>query len=158
MHARQGSEHAQSILEFALIAPFLLLFLLAIVDFGLALNRKVIYTNAAREAARYASLGFDTNTNNIAQIAVNQGQGGFKTSDVSVYWIDKNGDGQVRSGEPVAVKINYTYNLPIVSEMLGFFRVGTPSIDLSACSDMALDQDVSGVTVTGVGSAPCGGG
>ncbi len=50
-HATQG----QALVEFALIAPLLFLLLFGIIQFGFLLAGQVGMTNAAREAARYAS-------------------------------------------------------------------------------------------------------
>jgi hypothetical protein len=151
------SARGQALIEFALLFPFIALFLFIIIDFGIALDRKVIFTNAAREAARYASLGQDTNADSIAQIAVNHSQGAFTVSDVNVYWVDANGDNQVRAGEPVVVHIQYTYSLPILQGMLDVFNMSTPELDIGACTDMALVQDVSGVPISSPDTVPCGG-
>ncbi len=152
------SDKAQSLIEFALFFPFIGFFLFATVDFGIALDRKVIFTNAAREGARYASLGTTTDADAIAQVVVDQSQGAFDTTDVNVYWVDKNGDGKVTAGEPVVVQIEYTYDLPIID---GFPLLGgsVPSIDLGACTDMALVQDpiLPSGSVSAPGEVPCGG-
>ena len=42
----------QALVEFALIMPFLLLFLVGIVEFGRAWNQHQVITDAAREGAR----------------------------------------------------------------------------------------------------------
>src|SRR6185295_1513865 len=99
------SSRGQTLIEFALFFPFIAFFLFTIIDFGIALDRKVVFTNAAREAARHAALGVDTNKTSIAQVAVSHSQGAFTTADVNVYWVDLNGDGRVRAGEPVVVQI-----------------------------------------------------
>lgn len=48
------SENGQSVVEFGLIIPILLVFLLAILEFGWLLNAKITLTSAAREGARTA--------------------------------------------------------------------------------------------------------
>lgn len=50
-----GSAGGQALVEFALIAPLLLLLLFGIIQFGFLLGGQVGMTNAAREAARYAT-------------------------------------------------------------------------------------------------------
>jgi Flp pilus assembly protein TadG len=47
--------HGSQLLEFALALPFLLAFVVGIIDFGKAYNIKHILTNAAREGARLTS-------------------------------------------------------------------------------------------------------
>jgi len=49
------SDEGQALLEFALIAPVLVLILFAIIQFGFLLGGYVGMTNGTREAARYAS-------------------------------------------------------------------------------------------------------
>lgn len=53
-------EQGQSLVEFALVLPVLMLILLGIVEFGWMFNAKITLTSAAREAARvYAIHGND---------------------------------------------------------------------------------------------------
>jgi len=47
-------------LEFALVAPVLLLMMLGMIDFGLRLDAEAVVVNAARDGARVASLGGDS--------------------------------------------------------------------------------------------------
>jgi len=42
--------------EFAIVAPVLILILFAIIEFGVALSRYEVYVGAAREGARYAAV------------------------------------------------------------------------------------------------------
>lgn len=50
-----GSNEGSELLEFALVVPLLLVFVIGIVDFGSAYNLKQQLNNAAREGARYAA-------------------------------------------------------------------------------------------------------
>ena len=57
IHRRSiADERGAAAVEFALIAPLLVLILFAITEFGLALNKMEVYTSAAREGARYAAV------------------------------------------------------------------------------------------------------
>lgn len=51
------SDDAQSLVEFALIVPMLLILIFGIVDFGLGLRAYISVASATREGARYASVG-----------------------------------------------------------------------------------------------------
>ena len=59
-----GTEHTLKVrneggavaVEFALLAPVLVVILFAIIAFGIALTRTVAYVSAAREGARYAAI------------------------------------------------------------------------------------------------------
>jgi Flp pilus assembly protein TadG len=53
LHRHDGGA---TLVEFAIVAPVLLLLLIGCLDFSRALNAYVTITNAAREGARYASL------------------------------------------------------------------------------------------------------
>lgn len=53
--ARRGSSSGTQLLEFALVLPLLVVFAVAIFDFGAAFNLKQKLNNAAREGARLAA-------------------------------------------------------------------------------------------------------
>jgi Flp pilus assembly protein TadG len=50
----------QSLVEFALVVPFLLVLLLGIMEFGWFMKNELTVSNAAREGARYAVIGRST--------------------------------------------------------------------------------------------------
>jgi len=52
----KGNERGAVAVEFALLAPLLVVFLFAIIEFGIALTRSITYVSAAREGARYAAV------------------------------------------------------------------------------------------------------
>ena len=54
--AREG-ERGQNLMEFALILPVILIFLLTVVDFGLALDRREVIQSGVREGARAGATG-----------------------------------------------------------------------------------------------------
>jgi Flp pilus assembly protein TadG len=56
--ARIRSEAGAELVEFALVLPLLLAVFGGIVDFGLLLQRQQVVTNAAREGARLAIVGY----------------------------------------------------------------------------------------------------
>lgn len=53
------NEKGQSLVEFALLLPILLLILMGIIQFGIIFNGQVTVTSAAREGARLAVVGAD---------------------------------------------------------------------------------------------------
>jgi Flp pilus assembly protein TadG len=57
MLRRICSERSQSLVEFSLVLPILLLLTLGIVDFAMGFKSYVELTNATREGARYAVVG-----------------------------------------------------------------------------------------------------
>ena len=52
VHKKLRSESGASAVEFALLLPVLMMILFGIIEFGLALHRQAILTNASREGAR----------------------------------------------------------------------------------------------------------
>src|SRR5687767_12646276 len=54
---RDRSERGQSVVEFAMVLPLLLVVLFAIVDFGRIYQGHITLTNAAREGARLGAVG-----------------------------------------------------------------------------------------------------
>ena len=56
----EGAQHAQAIVEFALVLPILMVMLVGIFEVGRLLFIYTAVTNASREAARFGSaLGYD---------------------------------------------------------------------------------------------------
>ncbi len=60
-------EKGQSLVEFALVLPVLLLLVLGLIQFGIIFSSQIAITNAAREGARVASVGA-SNTQVITRI------------------------------------------------------------------------------------------
>lgn len=79
-------ERGQALVEFALILPFLLLFLVGIVEFGRAWNLHQVITDATREAARKSAVWDPAVTadtvRNVAKRAIRTA--GVDTSTVTV--------------------------------------------------------------------------
>lgn len=59
MPPRRGCEAGQSLVEFALVLPLLLLLLLGIIQFGAAFNALITLNSAAREGARVIAVEGD---------------------------------------------------------------------------------------------------
>jgi Flp pilus assembly protein TadG len=106
------SEKGQSLVEFALTLPVLILLLFGIVDFGRIFHAYLTIDHAGREAARAASIGKDAAT--ITSIAVNQGSSiGLKTKHVNV----STGS----SGTNATITIHYpiTFLTPMIGKIVG---------------------------------------
>lgn len=59
MKNRHRHEKGQSMVEFALVLPILLIVLCGILDFGWLYYNQITLNNAAREGARYAVIHYD---------------------------------------------------------------------------------------------------
>jgi hypothetical protein len=58
LRRRWSADEGAEVIEFAIVAPLMLLIVLGIMDFGLLFQRYHVLTNAAREGARLAALGY----------------------------------------------------------------------------------------------------
>ena len=132
----------------ALVLPLIFVFILVMVDFGIALDRREVLQHAVREGARHAAVA--ANIDAIKQRTVDQSQGVLSLADVSVCYRDRNDPPNGRGGDPgddVRVGASFTYRFTVGGgEMLTAFGVPVPSIAMNPWADMRLENSV--------GSAP----
>ena len=139
-----SGRRAQALLEFAFVAPIMLIFLFAIVDFGIALDRRVTLQHAVREGARAGAV-----TNNISTIidtTVDQSQGLLDPADVEVCYEDVDVNGNAGDpGDNVRVTAHFTYEFTIaITEIFNGLGASLPtSIDMDPSADMRLENSVN---------------
>jgi Flp pilus assembly protein TadG len=128
---RRRGEGGQSLVEFALVLPLLLVVLFAIVDFGRIYQGHVTLTNAVREGARLGAVGGTS-----AQIAarVQATAGGLDPSVTAVV--------PATAGQSVVVEADAQVELitplgALIARFLGG-SMGN-AVDLSARADMRLE-------------------
>lgn len=139
------SERGQALLEFAFVFPILLVFLLTLVDFGIALDRREVIQHAVREAARQGAVG--ASESEIIDIGVDHSQGSFDSGDVDVCYTDGPGGTPAfgRAGSFVRVSGEYTYEFVIGKELLSFFGVAGPfSIDMTPSAEARMETSIAG--------------
>ena len=104
-------EQGQRILEFALTFPVLLMMLLAIVDFGRAIDALIIVTNATREGARHASVGSSLTVGDIQALVRDQIRGsGTNVTTMSDFGNDLDNQVQVTiTADSVTVVVTYDF-------------------------------------------------
>ena len=92
--------------EFAIVLPLLLMLVVAIIQFGFALNTQISIQAAAREGARAAAVGKDGQT--AAENAAGPAQS--KITSIAAGTCSKAGD-------PVKVTVNaeYKFSIPFVT-------------------------------------------
>jgi Flp pilus assembly protein TadG len=112
---RIASEDGQTLVEFALVAPFLVAFLLAIIQFGIAFNNYVTLTDAARAGARKAVVArFGPGTFDDAKQAVKDAAGSLDQSKLALPGaIDVSDPSGMTSGSLVTVTVKYPYTIDI---------------------------------------------
>ncbi len=149
-------ERGQTLLEFAFAAPLLLVFLLAIVDFGIAIDRRIVLDHAVREGARFAAVGGDAfvtgvpaSAEEIEQYTERQSQGiadaaGATGSDnyIDVCYADANGNGFGDVGEEVRVDVRYKH--PFVTGFTSFFNLGLAPIVMEPSASARIEQPLPG--------------
>lgn len=117
------NESGQSLIEFALVLPLLLLLLCGIFDFGRAMYGYLSLNLVAQESARLGSLG--AADADIKQFADSHVHIGGNTLNVTI----TPGQADRKSGDFVTVNLDYpmTYMTPLVSVIL-------PPLDITAQS------------------------
>jgi Flp pilus assembly protein TadG len=109
------NEKGQSMVEFALLLPVLILIIMGIMEFGLILNSYLALNNASREGARIGAVGgTDTQIRN----AVLTTSPTLNPSDVSVVITPLQA--VRKSGDTLKVTVNYRYHtiIPIIGNII----------------------------------------
>ena len=140
-----GGRRGQTLIEFAFIAPIFFVFLFSIVDFGIAIDRRLTLQHAVREGARFGSVHDD-----IADIQARteaQAQDLIDPADVDVCYIDADGDTNAGDiGDAVRVSTTFTYEFPIAGEIFGAFGLGPLAIEMTPSGTSRLETQVVGGT------------
>lgn len=140
----QRRQRGQTLIEFALILPFFLIFLFTVVDFGIALDRRITLQHAVREGARTAAVEADPAAG--VDAAVRQSQDLVDAGDVSVCFVDQNDNGRADVLEPIKVSASFTYEFTVpFGSLLNALGMSVPtSIDMTPDATGALENDPAG--------------
>lgn len=143
MRRVKSKERGQALIELALLLPFILLFVLALVDFGIAIDRREVLQHAVYEGARDGSVG--RSIDEIKQETVDQSQGLLDVTQVTVCYSDADGDGRTgNTGDNVRVSADFTYRFSVGSgELLSAAGIPVPSIQMTPHADMTLYNSVT---------------
>jgi len=132
-------ERGQSLVEYALVLPILLLLLLGIMEFGIAVFNYNTIANAAREGARYGIVHWrDTDKGETgireAALALTSGldQGAL---EIVPTWPE---DPTWPEGKGV-VRVEVTYESQLITGMIIEAVGGDPTLSLSAVATMQLE-------------------
>lgn len=110
-------DDGQALVEFALITPFLLLFLLGIIEFGRAWNEHQVLTDATREGARQAAV-FDSD-GGVTQDSIEHVikrvlfSNNMEPDSADITLTNWNGG----SGTPLTVTVQYPYRFIFFGEL-----------------------------------------
>jgi Flp pilus assembly pilin Flp len=129
-HARD--EHGQTAVEFALVAPILIVLLLGIIQIGIAFHDYVTITDAARAGARQAIVArFGPGNFDAAKQAVRNSAPGLDQVKLIPQVTDPSG---MTAGSLVTVTVTYPYAIDI--PLLG---ITVMSGNLTATSNEELE-------------------
>jgi Flp pilus assembly protein TadG len=140
----RGEEHGVALVEFALVAPLLLVILFAMLDFGRTFNYWIDATHLANEGARWAVVNKNPASSGTLQSYIQEQadtdelrNGGSSSVPSALEVCISFPSGTSTVGNPVEVTASVTYNwLPFLSEQaLG----GLTSTTVSSSSTMRLE-------------------
>jgi Flp pilus assembly protein TadG len=115
----RSNERGAAAVEFALVAPLLLVLVFGIIDFGMLMNTKTVIANAAREGARDGSISHSVA---VIDSSVDAALGNIPAANVTItvgcigpaptYTVCPAGgfDANVKSGGTLQVTVKYHYN------------------------------------------------
>lgn len=118
MRARRSGSEGQASVEFALLLPVAVLFVLAVVQVGVVVHERVMVTHAAREGARIAAVGgSDTEVRTGAARA-----SGLDPTRLLVLVARRNGR--------VEVTVSYfaVTDVPLVGRLIGDLRLDARAV------------------------------
>ncbi|HYM16326.1 MAG TPA: TadE/TadG family type IV pilus assembly protein [Dehalococcoidia bacterium] len=148
-----GGEHAQSLVEIAIVLPIFVFLVFGIIDFGMGLRTYISVAQATREGARLGVVGNaagtfttggsgdcngTTTTTVVGKVcATLNGLDLTKVTSVSVAYPNGNS-----SGNSVRVTATYSYQyITPIQRLVGFFSGGTlgGAIPISSTTDMRIE-------------------
>jgi Flp pilus assembly protein TadG len=134
--ASDSRDRGSVAVEFALLLPVLLLLLFGIIDFGRLINTQITLTQAAREGARLAALGYSTSA---VQTRAQSAATGLSPVTATVTTSCPAGAGV---GVDAVVKVKYTFSFvtPVgaFAAMFGTATFGS-TLALTATGEMPCE-------------------
>ncbi|HUG01796.1 MAG TPA: TadE/TadG family type IV pilus assembly protein [Longimicrobiales bacterium] len=130
------STAGQSIAEFALVVPILLLLVFGIVEFGLIVKSWQVVTDAAREGARVAVVGATPgatadSTDAVAAVRAALNRGGLDGADATVtleaHGVSAGPWTGAERGDTARMNITYPHDMimfgPLIASMTGYSTI-----------------------------------
>jgi TadE-like protein len=146
---RIQDRHGQSLIEFALVSPFIIVLILAVVDFGIAIDRRATLQHGVREGARFGAVGgefFTTDVlateSDIVDRTDDQSQG--LPDSVSICYIDENGTNDPDPDDSLRVESSYQYDF--VSGFQNMFGLSLGGITMTPSAEARLEVDDLGIS------------
>jgi Flp pilus assembly protein TadG len=159
-------ERGQAMVEFVLVFPMLLIFALALMEFGFMLHANISVNSAAREGARFAAVANQPSATpgtcdvgSIEERTVDSSSGVLACSEVTIVYIEQTGDTVYGRGDEVVVNIDHTYTTKTpFGDVLNALSFGTiPStVQIRACGDARLEVPPTNQGILVAGTGDCG--
>jgi hypothetical protein len=130
----QHHNRAQSLVEFAIVLPVLLLLVLGAMDFGRLFKTKIFVTNAAREGANFLTRNPSTSAGTLYEI-IDEGDD-LNIDNISVSCV-KDDEGACAKGETVSVTVTKSVDL-IFGGFLQTFGITGGPFELSSTVKMMV--------------------
>ena len=119
------SERGQSMTEFALVLPLLVLILFSIIQFGIAFNHYISLTDAVRAGARKGAVARQLSDPSGATIAsVRAAATDLKPSDLQI-----SVESSWNPGEEVIVTASYPYKISLVGFVVRSGRMSSETVE-----------------------------
>ncbi|HLY93473.1 MAG TPA: TadE/TadG family type IV pilus assembly protein [Gaiellaceae bacterium] len=110
-----ASERGQAAVEFALIAPVLIILVLGVIQIGIAFNHYLTITDAARAGARTAIVARFTGINSgDVQTAVQNAASSLDQSQLKVTADDPTDPTWTKAGTDIVVTVTYPYSINLL--------------------------------------------
>lgn len=132
----QRGERGQSLVEFAITLPILLLLVLGTIDLGLGFRTYIALTNAAREGVRWVSVYPSDSAGARTRVSAEAGRIGVSEGVIgSGYTLTITPAGPYSAGQTVTVRVDYEY------ETLFGGLTGIPAVPFAAQASMMVLYD-----------------
>jgi Flp pilus assembly protein TadG len=119
------SERGQSMTEFALVLPVLVLILFSIIQFGIAFNHYITLTDAVRAGARKAAVARHlSDPEGATETSLRAAAKGLKPADLLV-----DVESSWEAGEQVRVSASYPYSIKIVGFIVKSGRMNSETVE-----------------------------
>lgn len=124
---------ASALVEFALVAPVLVMLILLMVQYGILMNRMLVISHAAREAARFAAVQPQDDGPIKAKAQTAMSGRGYRPDRLTIQISPPQGSVDRRSGRPITVTVQYDMRDEIFlpSNFFGI-RLFNPVVTVSA--------------------------
>src|SRR5205807_9234937 len=121
LRGRRKGERGQSLVEFALLLPVLMIILLGVVEFGWAMRAYVLEQNAAREGARYWALNGSTTCDLVRTAVETKGPGtlswSIDTGETTPYAAPLSTQTDCTSAPGTVVTVTAKYQYPFITPL-----------------------------------------